>query len=225
MSIRTGGCRLKGPHCELLPPVRCSPTQRHSPTHFAHFQFFADMIPSTLFVFVVAAMSSLVAVNGAVVQRDGTFVSVFGLRCRRRWADFDLMQTFTTPQPTSLPQGAGSTTATSSVLQTSSVPSTQPSTLASVASSKTTQSSVVTSSPSSSTPISSASIVPSSSPTTVQTITPCSKCTQSGTTAVSSPSISVTGTPSASPVPGAGTANCNGVQQWQAAFAVSDFVP
>lgn len=37
------------------------------------------MIPSTLFA-LVAALSSLLAANGAVIERDGTFVSDFRTR-------------------------------------------------------------------------------------------------------------------------------------------------
>lgn len=44
------------------------------------------MIPSTLFA-LVATLSSIVAVNGAVIQRDGTFVSDSELCCPRSLAD------------------------------------------------------------------------------------------------------------------------------------------
>ena len=49
--------------------------QRLCSTHFAHsYPIPLAMIPSTLCA-LVAILSSLAAANGAVIQRDGTFVS------------------------------------------------------------------------------------------------------------------------------------------------------
>lgn len=83
--------RPRDPTANFSPSAALSQTlkQRLWSTPIAHFDprhLSPDMIPSTLFA-LVTTLSLFVAVNGAVVQRDGTFVSYFGLRRWRFRAD------------------------------------------------------------------------------------------------------------------------------------------
>jgi hypothetical protein len=75
MDISTGVVEPKNPTANFSPSPLHTFTQRPCSTHFAYFDpILLAMIPSTLFA-LVAALSSLAATNGAVIQRDGTFVS------------------------------------------------------------------------------------------------------------------------------------------------------
>ncbi|KAG8216564.1 hypothetical protein J3R82DRAFT_6745 [Butyriboletus roseoflavus] len=159
------------------------------------------MIPSTLFA-AVAALSSFAAVNGAVIQRDGTF-------------------TYLTPQPTAPGQASTTSTTTTS---TSSRPSTTTSIQSTTSiTSGTTATSITPTTTSTNTGTTSVTVtLPTTTSTTSVSVMRPTTSTNTGTTTTATviPPITTSATttsPVTTSAPGA--ANCNGIQKWQASFA------